>query len=91
MVIKCKMGLIKADIKESEYRYSDPLVIKSWYRGQMKTVTPQESNNTLNLSENSTQKKLKYFLFDKLFCNIFYQILNISSFGINLEIIAIKR
>lgn len=39
----------------------------------------------------SVIKQLKYVLFDKLFCELFYRFLNFDSFGIVLEVIARKE
>lgn len=33
-------------------------------------------------------KRVKHFLFDRLFCGVLYRILNLNSFGINLEVVA---
>lgn len=38
----------------------------------------------------SNVKQIKTFLFDRVFCNLFYKVLNFDSWGINLEILAIK-
>lgn len=46
---------------------------------------PQVQNEKLGVV-----KKLKYFLFDELFCRFFYRVLDIHSFGTNLEVIGRK-
>lgn len=35
-------------------------------------------------------KQVKAFLFDRVFCHIFYKVLNFDSWGINLEVLAVK-
>lgn len=38
----------------------------------------------------SNVKQIKSFLFDRVFCYLFYKVLNFGSWGINLEILAVK-
>lgn len=38
----------------------------------------------------SNVKQVKSFLFDRVFCHLFYNVLNFNSWGINLEILAVK-
>ena len=45
----------------------------------------------LDSSITSRIKSIKYILFDKLFCSIFYRILNIDHLGIMLEVVSIKN
>lgn len=39
---------------------------------------------------NSNIKQVKSFLFDQVFCRLFYKVLNFDSWGINLELLATK-
>ncbi len=41
-------------------------------------------------SDFSNIKQIKSFLFDRVFCHLFYKVLNFDSWGINLEILAVK-
>lgn len=56
---------------------------------QKDIVCGVEDGSDTELKFNSI-KRLKHLLFDVIFCGLFYRILNIDSFGINLEIAAIK-
>lgn len=42
-------------------------------------------------SINSRIKEIKYILFDRLFCSLFYRILNIDHLGIMLEVVSTKN
>lgn len=49
------------------------------------------ADSTTKVDNNALGKKIKYFVFDKLFCGLFYRFLNFDSFGIVLEVIARKE
>ena len=50
----------------------------------------KNQGTTLYRSSNFNIKRVKSFLFDRLFCRLFYKVLNFDSCGINLEVLATK-
>jgi len=52
----------------------------------------QYNQNTklISIETNNWEKKLKYIIFDKLICRIFYKLLNVNYGGTNIEILAQK-
>ncbi len=74
------------------YREDLAGIIKRILKGSKNKVKISSGRDSIpNVQNMSTIKKIKYFLFDVVFCGIFYRILNLDSFGIMLEIIAIKK
>lgn len=66
--------------------------------GIIKCIIKKEPNkiitkkNAISSSNKSISKKrIKYILFDEIFCNLFYHFLNINSFGTILEVLAVKE
>lgn len=63
-----------------------------------KKVESEQSSQLLNKNRGATFysssrfdiKQVKSFLFDRVFCHLFYKVLNFDSWGINLEVIAVK-
>lgn len=70
-------------------------IIKKLLKGSVlneSTCIEKELQNSLNKNQKyDLLKNAKYLVFDKVFCGLFYKVLNIDSFGINLEIIAIRK
>lgn len=56
-------------------------------------ITKLSKKNEFNTRSRNLSfiKRIKYLLFDKLFCGLFYRVLNFDSFGTILEVIAIKK
>ncbi|MBI5449485.1 class I SAM-dependent methyltransferase [Candidatus Gottesmanbacteria bacterium] len=54
-------------------------------------ISTKRSVDLVGFNSQSRMKKIKYFFFDKLFCRIFYRILNFDSFGIMLDVVAVKK
>ncbi len=65
-------------------------IIKKIVRGRLNITLTQNLNVSLKQNNNFI-KKIKYLLFDQIFCNVFYRFLNIKSMGSVLEILAIKE
>lgn len=63
-----------------------------------KRVQSKQFSQLLNKNQGATSyssnrfniKQVKSFLFDRIFCHLFYKVLNFDSWGINLEVLAIK-
>lgn len=71
-------GIIKTLLGRKVQRaQDDSLHDKSFY-------TAEKNSNFSNV------KQIKTFLFDCVFCKLFYKVLNFDSWGINLEILAVK-
>lgn len=70
-------------------------IIKTLLR---KNVTSEQSGQFLNKNHVAAMdssyrfniKQVKSFIFDRVFCYLFYKVLNFDSWGINLEILAVK-
>ncbi len=54
-------------------------------------VSTTTVDGVTNISELPLTKRIKYILFDEIFCGIFYKILNFDHWGTNIEIIGIKQ
>lgn len=68
------------------------IIKKLFKRNATQSLTIEKyfiDNNYQNIEMNLMQR-IKYLLFDKLFCNFFYKILNLNNHGSMLEIIAQK-
>ncbi len=50
----------------------------------------KNSRNSSNTSKYFNIKQVKSFLFDQVFCQLFYKVLNLDSWGTNLEVLAVK-
>ncbi len=80
-------------IKSNTWGYPTDIasIIKFLLNGE---ASAQVQNSEFNIKERSKEmiitKKLKYLLFDKVFCNIFYKLLNQNNGGSILEIYAQK-
>lgn len=68
------------------------IIKKLLYKNKHSIETPMnKSMDSVGSSNQSRVKQIKYFLFDKFFCGIFYKVLNLDSFGIMLDAVAIKK
>lgn len=66
-------------------------IIKKFVKNRKGYKLSTSSNQPIEFNQNnSIGKKIKYIVFDQLFCQFFYKLLEIDSFGINLEVIAQK-
>ncbi|MBI4065410.1 class I SAM-dependent methyltransferase [Candidatus Gottesmanbacteria bacterium] len=66
--------------------------------GIIKSIIKKESNKTIiknsaiiSSDKSISIKRIKYILFDEIFCKLFYQFLNINCFGTILEVLAVKK
>lgn len=63
-----------------------------------KKVQSERSGQPLNKNQRTTSysscsfniKQVKSFLFDRVFCHLFYKVLTFDTWGVNLEVLAIK-
>ena len=68
------------------------IIKKLLYKNKHSIETPMnKSMDSVGSSNQSRVKQIKYFLFDNFFCGIFYKVLNLDSFGIMLDAVAIKK
>lgn len=66
-------------------------IIKRYFFAKTKNLHHVSQVSHVNAIHNLTlSKKIKYFLFDKIFCQAFYKLLNLNCWGTNLEVIGIK-
>ncbi len=66
-------------------------IIKKLIKNRNKSQRDSEGNRLIKSSKNfSVTKNIKYTIFDKWFCGLFYKLLEIDNLGINLEVIGYK-
>jgi 2-polyprenyl-3-methyl-5-hydroxy-6-metoxy-1,4-benzoquinol methylase len=70
------------------------IIKRLFKKNKINNINNSISNNVNNIQNEvpvNKNKILKILLFDKLFCNIFYRLLNINNYGTNIEVIGIKK
>lgn len=66
------------------------LLLRGSQAKQTQKFLNQNSNSATNSLVHFDIKRIKSFLFDRIFCQMFYKVLNFDSWGTNLEILAQK-
>ena len=65
-------------------------ILKRLIKGKRKIDVLPKRKNIVEIQHSSFIKKIKLLLFDKIFCKLFYRILNFDCWGTILEVVAVK-